>query len=149
MNWGSHVLYYVPCHVIYLCTLSRDILCTYIVCDNHDFMIWLQGSALFWINIEPSGEVDTRLRWETCPILSGSKLGKVARNLNFLFLVSQEWSCFLLQSDVRKTLRSTNHDLQYPKFCIFTNTNDICNETLKFCFGGTKLVFVQTKSNEF
>lgn len=45
-----------------------------------------KGSALFWMNLHPSGEGDISTRHAACPVLRGSKWGELHSYYNVYFL---------------------------------------------------------------
>ena len=44
-----------------------------------------KGSAAFWYNLLPNGELDTRTRHAACPVLTGSKWGMTILINNLFF----------------------------------------------------------------
>lgn len=45
-----------------------------------------KGTALFWYNLQSNGDVDPRTLHAACPVLAGSKWGKILKSLLVLLL---------------------------------------------------------------
>ena len=80
------------------------------VFTKHNLSLWpRKGSAAFWYNLLPNGELDERTRHSACPVLIGSKWGAVALlNAYFPIIVITLTTIYYLQFQTYGYMKEVN-----------------------------------------